>query len=70
MTEQFVDEPAAFMPSQPIVLPSAAAAACECGHETARHDPTALRYCRATTSNELRRACICHVAHAQPMSRR
>jgi hypothetical protein len=35
-----------------------------------RHDRTALRYCQATASNELRRDCICNVADKQPMSRR
>jgi hypothetical protein len=68
--ERLIDEPAAFLSSQPAAVSSSPAAACGCGHEAARHDGTALRYCRATTSNELRRDCICNVAHAQPMSRR
>jgi hypothetical protein len=64
MTERLIDAPPdAFLPSQPLV-------ACACGHDPARHDVTALRYCRATASNELRRDCICNVADALPMSRR
>jgi hypothetical protein len=63
MTERLIDAPDAFLPSQLLV-------ACDCGHESARHDGTALRYCRATASSELRRDCICNVAQAQPMSRR
>jgi len=63
MTERLIDAPDALLPSQPLV-------ACACGHESARHDLTALRYCRATASNELRRDCICNVADALPMSRR
>jgi hypothetical protein len=63
MTERLVDAPGAFVPSQPVL-------ACACGHDVARHDPTALRYCRATVSSELQRDCICNVAAKQPMSRR
>lgn len=63
MTERLIDAPDAFLPAQPV-------AACACGHELARHDLTALRYCRATASSELHRDCICDVAAAQPMSRR
>jgi hypothetical protein len=70
VTERLIDEPSAFLPAQPVALSSSPATACGCGHEMARHDGTALRYCRATTSNELRRECICDVADAQPMSRR
>jgi hypothetical protein len=70
VTEQLIDEPSAFLSAQPIALSSSPTAACACGHEMVRHDETALRYCRATTSNELRRDCICNVARAQPMSRR
>jgi hypothetical protein len=32
---------------------------CTCGHPPERHDAHALRYCRATVSNQLRRRCIC-----------
>jgi hypothetical protein len=63
VTEHLVGEPVIAVSSLPVWT-------CVCGHEAARHDPTALRYCRATTSNELRRDCICNVADAQPMSRR
>jgi hypothetical protein len=70
MTERFVEGPSALVSSERIVLGSHAAAACACGHETAGHDRTALRYCQATASNALRRECICTVAQAQPMSRR
>jgi hypothetical protein len=63
MAEQLIDAPDAFLASEPLVT-------CACGHELARHDRTALRYCLATTSSELRRDCICTVAQAQPMSRR
>lgn len=70
MTERLIDEPYASLSSQPVALSSPPAATCDCGHEPARHDRTALRYCRATASNELRRDCICKVADAQPMSRR
>lgn len=70
MTERLIDKPSAFLSSHPGDLPSLPAVACGCGHDAARHDRTALRYCRATASNELRRGCICNVAQAQPMSRR
>jgi hypothetical protein len=70
MSERLIDEPDLFLSSQPLAVASAGAAPCACGHEAARHDPTALRYCRATASSELRRDCICRVADAQPMSRR
>jgi hypothetical protein len=61
--EHLVDEPFISVSSLPVVT-------CACGHEAARHDLTASRYCRATASSELRRDCICNVAQAQPMSRR
>lgn len=70
MTERLIDEPAGFLSSQPIAFPGPSASACDCGHEAIRHDTTALRYCRATASNDLRRDCICDVADKQPMSRR
>jgi hypothetical protein len=70
VTERLIDEPSTFLSTQPVALPQVAANTCACGHEAARHDPTALRYCRATASNELRRDCICNVAQALPMSRR
>jgi hypothetical protein len=70
MAERLIDEPDLFLSSRPLSVASAAAAPCACGHEAARHDPTALRYCQATAFNELRRECICNVADAQPMSRR
>jgi hypothetical protein len=70
MTERLIDEPSAFLSSQLVDLSPSPDAACDCGHVAARHDRTALRYCRATTSNELQRDCICNVAVAQPMSRR
>jgi hypothetical protein len=70
MTERLIEEHPAFLSSQPGDPSSPLAAACGCGHEAVRHDRTALRYCRATASNELRRGCICDVAQAQPMSRR
>jgi len=63
MTERLIEAPDALLPSQPVVV-------CACGHDSARHDRTALRYCLATASSELRRDCICNVAQAQPMSRR
>jgi hypothetical protein len=67
MTERLIDEPLALLSSQ---QGAPSTVACDCGHEAARHDGTALRYCRATAFNELRRDCICDVANAQPMSRR
>jgi hypothetical protein len=70
MTERLIDEPSVLLSSQPAGVSAAPATTCDCGHEAARHDPTALRYCRATASSELRRSCICDVALAQPMSRR
>lgn len=70
MTEQTIGGPSASLPAHPVAPSSAAASTCDCGHDAARHDPTALRYCLATASNELRRHCICHVADALPMSRR
>lgn len=63
MTERLIDAPDALLQSQTVTV-------CACGHEVARHDLTAIRYCRATVSSELRRDCICNVAQAQPMSRR
>jgi hypothetical protein len=70
VAEQLIDEPSALLPSQPLAVPSAPVVACACGHDIARHDRTALRYCQATASNNLLRDCICHVADALPMSRR
>jgi len=70
MTERLIDVPDAFLSSQRVALSSSPGAACDCGHEAARHDRTALRYCRATAFNELRRDCICNIAGKQPMSRR
>lgn len=70
MTDRLIDEPHAFLPSQAVGVSAPPAAHCACGHDAARHDQTALRYCRATASNELRRDCICNVADALPMSRR
>jgi hypothetical protein len=67
---ELIDEPATFLPSHPVAVAPASAATCACGHEAARHDTTALRYCRATEFNELQRDCICDIANAQPMSRR
>jgi hypothetical protein len=70
MGERLIDEPDLFLSSQPLDVSSSSAALCDCGHAPARHDQTALRYCRATASSELRRDCICNVADARPMSRR
>lgn len=39
--------------------PAAPARDCPCGHGPRRHDPIAARYCRATVTGGLRRACIC-----------
>lgn len=64
MTDRLIEEHSAFLTSQTVASSSAPAASCDCGHEVARHDPTALRYCRATVSSELRRDCICNLAHA------
>jgi hypothetical protein len=70
VTERLIGDPDVVFSSQPVAPSSPPAATCGCGHELARHDLTALRYCRATASNELRRDCICKVVDAQPMSRR
>jgi hypothetical protein len=43
---------------------------CGCGHAAERHDAHALRYCRATVSNELRRGCICVDPTAESVGRR
>jgi hypothetical protein len=43
---------------------------CGCGHPAERHDAHALRYCRATVSNELRRGCICVDPTAESVGRR
>jgi hypothetical protein len=40
--------------------PPRSSAICPCGHPDERHDPVAARYCRATTSSQLDRGCICH----------
>jgi hypothetical protein len=33
---------------------------CPCGHWLDDHDPIALRFCRATSTGDLTRSCICH----------
>jgi hypothetical protein len=39
---------------------------CACGHPMEEHDPIAARYCRATTSGDLQRGCICVVTSGPP----
>ena len=62
MTERLIDDPAAFIRSRLGDVLSPPVAGCSCGHDAARHDRTAQRYCSATASNDLRRGCICNVA--------
>jgi hypothetical protein len=42
---------------------------CGCGHEVEAHDRVALRFCAATVSGQIKRACICVPAAAAPLDR-
>lgn len=42
------------------------AAPCACGHARSEHDAVASRFCAATASAGLARACACPVAQAAP----
>jgi hypothetical protein len=43
---------------------------CTCGHVLEHHDARALRYCRATVSNDHLRRCICVAPTAKSAGRR
>jgi hypothetical protein len=47
------------LPGELVMLEDPDNVLCGCGHPPEHHDARALRYCRATVSNEHLRRCIC-----------
>jgi hypothetical protein len=42
---------------------------CACRHPLDEHDPSAARYCEATTRDRLTRRCICVPVQPEPLDR-